>query len=86
MQNPNLNPTHLTTLRTILGRINPYVNVFVHATNNLVANPVEEVHICITTGRTPGNEDVRCYILTAKEVAMIIHGEPKEVGNCYVIV
>jgi hypothetical protein len=41
MQNPNLSPAHLTTLRTILGCVNPYVNVFVRAADRFVANPVE---------------------------------------------
>jgi len=45
MQNPNLRSAHLMTLRTILGCVNPYVNVFVHATGHLAANPTEEVHI-----------------------------------------
>jgi len=75
------------TLRTILGRVNPYVNVFVRATDRLVVNPTEEVHIYIIIGRTPGNRNVHCYnILTTNEVAMIIPGESGEVGNCDVIV
>jgi hypothetical protein len=87
MQNPNLSPAHLTTLCTILGRINPYVNVFVHAANHLVANLVEEVHICIMDGRTSGNGDASCYnILMTNEVVMIILSESREVGNCNVIV
>jgi hypothetical protein len=87
MQNPNLSPTHLTTLRTILGHINPYVNVFIRAIDCFVVNLVEEVHICITAGRTPRNEDVRRYnVPTANEVTMIIPGEPGEVGNRDVIV
>jgi hypothetical protein len=45
MQNPNLSPVHLMTLCTILGHVNPYVNVSVRATNCLVANLIEEVHI-----------------------------------------
>jgi hypothetical protein len=87
MQNPNLSPTHLTTLRTILGHINPYVNVFVRVAERLITNPTEEVHICITDGRTSGNGNVCCYnVPTANEVAMIIHGESGEVGNRDVIV
>jgi len=71
----------------ILGRVNPYVNVFVCAADRLVANPVEEVHICILVSCTWGNEDVCCYNIPAtKEVAMIIHGKPGEVGNRDVIV
>jgi hypothetical protein len=71
----------------ILGCINPYVNVFVRAIDRFVANPAEEVHICITTGCTPGNEDVCCYnVLTANEITMIILGEPRKVGNRDVIV
>jgi hypothetical protein len=61
MQNPNLNLVHLMTLRTILGCVNPYVNVFVHAADRLVANPTEEVHICITASRTLGNGDAHRY-------------------------
>jgi hypothetical protein len=61
MQNYNLSPTHLTTLRTILEPVNPYVNVFVCVANRLATNLVEEVHICITTGLTPGNGDVCRY-------------------------
>ncbi len=87
MQNPNLNSEHLMTLRTILGRVNPYVNIFIHAADHLTANPTEEVHICITAGRTLGNGDVHRYNApTANEVAMIIPGEPGEVGNRDVIV
>jgi hypothetical protein len=87
MQNPNLSPTHLTTLHTIFERVNPYVNVFVRAIDHLVTNPIKEVHICITTGRTPGNRDVFRYnVPTANEVAMIIPGELGEVGNHNVIV
>ncbi len=87
MQNPNLSPTHLTTLCTILGRVNPYVNVFVRAADCLAVILAEEVHICITAGRTPGYEDVRCYnVPTAKKVTMIIFGEPGEVGNHVVII
>jgi hypothetical protein len=87
MQNPNLSSAHLMTLRTILRRVNPYVNVFVRATDRLAANPIEEVHICITAGRTLGNGDVHHYNApTANEVAMIIPGEPGEVGNRDVIV
>ncbi len=56
MQNPNLSPMHLMTFRTILGHVNPYVNVFVHVADCFAANLVEEVHICITTGRTLGTE------------------------------
>jgi hypothetical protein len=71
----------------ILGHVNPYVNVFVHATNRLVANPAKEVHICITISRTPRNEDVRRYnVPTINEVAMIIPSEPGKVGNRDVIV
>jgi hypothetical protein len=75
------------TLRTILGHVNPYVNVFVHAADHLVANPIEEVHICITTSRTSGNEDV-CYynVPMANEVTMIIPSKLREVGNRNVIV
>jgi hypothetical protein len=87
MQNPNLSPVHLTTLHAILGRVNPYVNIFVRAADRLVANPAEEVHICITAGRTLGNGNVHCYnIPTTNEVAMIIPGEPGEVGNHDVII
>ncbi len=87
MQNPNLSSVHLMTLRTILGCINPYVNVFVRAADHLTANPTEEVHICITAGRTLGNGDVHRYNApTANEVAMIIPSEPGEVGNHDVIV
>jgi len=87
MQNPNLSSAHLMTLRTILGRINPYVNVFIRAADRFATNPTEEVHICITTGRTLGNGDVHRYNAPiANEVAMIIPGEPEKVGNRDVIV
>jgi hypothetical protein len=87
MQNPNLSLAHLTTFRTILGRVNPYVNVFVRATDRFTVIPAEEVHICITVGRTPRYKDVRCYnIPTAKKVVMIIFGKPGEVGNRNVII
>jgi hypothetical protein len=87
VQNPNLSSMHLTTLCTILGRVNPYVNVFVHAIDCFAINPTKEVHICITAGRTPGNGDIRCYnVPTANEATMIIPGEPREVGNRNVIV
>jgi len=75
------------TLRTIHGRINRYVNIFVRALDRLVANPVKEVHICITTSCTSGNRDVRHYnVPTANEVAMIILNKLGEVGNRDVIV
>jgi hypothetical protein len=75
------------TLRTILRHVNPYVNVFVHVADRLAANPTEEVHICITASLTLGNGDVHRYNApTANEVAMIILGEPGEVGNHDVIV
>jgi len=87
MKNPNLSLTHLTTLCMILGRINPYVNVFVRVADCLVANPIEEVHICITVSHTSRNENVHCYnVPTGNEVAMIILGEPGEVGNHDVII
>jgi len=71
----------------ILGHVNPYVNVFICAVDHLVANPVKEVHICIIVSCTWGNGDVCRYnIPTTNEVAMIIHGKPREVGNCDVIV
>jgi hypothetical protein len=71
----------------IFGRLNPYVNVFIHAIDRFIVNPAEEVHIYITVGHTPKNEDVRHYnVPMANEVAMIIHGEPREVGNRDVIV
>jgi hypothetical protein len=75
------------TLRTIHGCINRCVNVFVRALDRLVANPVKEVHICITTSCTSGNRDVRHYnVPTANEVAMIIPNKLGEVGNRDVIV
>jgi hypothetical protein len=87
MRNPNLSPAHLTTLRTIFGRINPYVNVFVRAADCLATNPTEEVHICSTVDRTSGNGNVCCYnVPTTNEVTMIIHGELGKVGNRDVIV
>jgi hypothetical protein len=87
MQNPNLSSVHLMTLRMILGCVNPYVNVFVRVADRFVANPTEEVHICITAGRTLGNGDVHRYNAPmTNEVAMIILGEPGEVGNRDVIV
>lgn len=87
MQNPNLSSMHLMKLCTILGCINPYVNVFVHVANCLVTNPVEEVHICIKVDCTPGNGDVHRYnVLTINKVTMIIFGEPGEVGNRDIIV
>jgi hypothetical protein len=87
MQNPNLSLAHLMTLRTILGRVNLYVNVFVRAADHLVANLTKEVYICITVGHTLGNGDVHHYNApTANEVAMIILGESGEVGNRNVIV
>jgi hypothetical protein len=75
------------TLRTILKCVNPYVNVFVHATDCLVANPAEEVHICIIVGCTSRNKDVCHYnVFMTNEVVMIIPGEPREVRNRDVIV
>jgi len=86
-QNPNLSSMHLMKLCTILGCVNPYVNVFVHVANRLVANPVEEVHICIIAGCTLGNRDICHYnVPTTNEVAMIILGELGDVGNHDVIV
>ncbi len=87
MWNPNLSVVHLMTLRMILGRVNPYVNVYICAVDHLALNRAEEVHICITTGHTLGNGDVHHYnIPTTNEVAMIILGKPGKVGNRDVIV
>ncbi len=87
MQNPNLSPMHLMTLCTILGCVNPYVNIFICVANHLVANPTKDVRICITTGHTLGNGDVCHYnVPTANEVTMIIPGKPGEVRNRDVIV
>ncbi len=87
MQNPNLSPTHLMTFRTILGRINPYVNVFVRVADCLTTNLLEEVHIYIIASRTLGNGDACRYnVPTTNEVAMIIPSELREVGNHDVIV
>jgi hypothetical protein len=84
MQNPNLSSAHLTTLRTILGRINPYVNVLIRAIDRLTVNPSEEVHICIITSRTPRNGDVLRYnIPMANEVAMIIPSESGWKSRCH---
>jgi len=71
----------------ILGHVNPYVNVFDHVADRFTANPIEEVHICIITSRTPGNGHVRRYnVPTTNEVTMIIVSELGEVGNHDVIV
>jgi len=87
MQNPNLSSAHLMTLRTILGHVNPYVNVFVCAADRLAANPTKEVHICIVARRTLGNGDVHRYNTpTTNEVAMIILNELGKVGNRNVII
>jgi hypothetical protein len=87
MQNPNLNSTHLTTFCTILRRVNPYVNIFIRAADHLAINPAKEVHICITFGYTSKNKNDRySIVLMANEVGMMIHGEPREVGNHNVIV
>ncbi len=87
MQNLNISLVHVTTLRPILGHVNPYVNVFIRVANYLATNPAEEVHICIIASYTLRNGDVYCYnIHTTNEVAMIILGEPGEVGNRDVIV
>ncbi len=75
------------TLHTILERVNPYVNAFIRAADHLTVNPAEEVHICITAGRTPRNGSVRHYnVPTANKVTMIIPSEPGEVGNRDIIV
>ncbi len=87
MQNPNLSLAHLIALCTILGRINPYVNVFIRVADHFATNPEEEFHICITSSCTLGNRDFRRWnVLTANEVAMIIPCESGEVGNRDVIV
>jgi hypothetical protein len=53
----------------------------------LIANPIEEVHIYITTGRTPKNGDVHRYnVPTANEVAMIIPSKSGKVRIRDVIV
>jgi hypothetical protein len=87
MENPNLNLVHFITHCTFLGRVNPYVNIFVRVANRFVTNLAKEVHICIIAGLTSGNEDVHRYnIPTTNEVAMIILGESEEVGNRDVII
>jgi hypothetical protein len=75
------------TLRTILRRVNFYVDVFVRAVDHLAANLAEDLHICIIAGHTPRNRDVHHYnIPTANEVTMIIPSKSGEVGNRDVIV
>jgi hypothetical protein len=67
--------------------VNPYVNVFVRATDRLAINPAEEVHICITTSRTLGNRDVNSYnVPMTNKVAMIILGKLGEVESQDVII
>jgi hypothetical protein len=75
-------------LRDLLGQVNPYVNVFVQAANRIVANPKEEVKVVIIARHNHGEEvDPRRYNAPlADEVAMILPGEPMEVGNRDVIV
>jgi hypothetical protein len=71
----------------IFGHVNPYVNIFIRATDCFATNPIEEVNICIIVGYTSGNGDVCRYnVLTINEVAMIIPSEPGEIGNRNVIV
>ncbi len=78
---------HLTTLRTILGRINLYVNVFIHVVDRRTVNLAKEIHICIIARYTPENGDVHRYnIPTENEVTMIILGEQGEVGKHDVII
>jgi hypothetical protein len=75
-------------LRDLLGQVNPYVNIFIQVANRIVANLEEEVKVVITAGRNHGEEvDPRRYNAPlADEVAMILLGEPGEVGNRDVIV
>jgi hypothetical protein len=75
-------------LMDLLGQVNPYVNVFVQASNRIVANPEEEVRVVITVVRNHGEEvDPHRYNAPlANEVAMIFPGESGEVGNRDVIV
>jgi hypothetical protein len=88
LQNPNLRQENLMALRDLLGQVNPYVNIFVRAANRIVANPEEEVRVVITAGHNHGEEvDPRRYNAPlANEVAMILPGELREVGNHDVIV
>jgi hypothetical protein len=68
LQNLNLSLAHLMTFRTILERVNPYVNVFVRVADRLATNPIKEVHICITAGRTQELEmsDVTTFLWQTK--------------------
>jgi hypothetical protein len=88
LQNPNLRQENLMALRDLLGQVNPYVNIFIQVANRIVANLEEEVKVVITAGRNHGEEvDPRRYNAPlADEVAMILLGEPGEVGNRDVIV
>jgi hypothetical protein len=75
-------------LRDLLKQVNPYVNIFVQTSNRIVANPEEEVRVVIIVGHNHGEEvNPRRYNAPlANEVAMILPGEPREVGNRNVIV
>jgi hypothetical protein len=88
LRNPNLSQVTLMAIRDILGRYNLYVRVFEHAADRLAAHPAEEVRVALTAARNHGTEmDPRQYNAPmADEVAMILPGDPGQIGNCDVIV
>jgi hypothetical protein len=61
------------TLRTILGRVNPYVNDFVCAVDCFAANPTKEVHICITTSDPPETPKQKHF--TTEDIDRLVSAE-----------
>ena len=87
-RNPQLDPFKMALLRDMLGRMNPYVHVFSRAADRLAADASGDLNIVLTASRNRGDEqDPRRYNLpTADEVAMIIPGEVRQVGERDIIV
>jgi len=88
LRNPNLSQVTLMAIRDILGRYNLYVRVFERAADRFAAHLAEEVRVVLTAARNHGSEmDPRQYNAPmADEVAMILPGDPGQIGNRDVIV
>jgi hypothetical protein len=88
LRNPNLSQVTVMAIRDILGRYNPYVRVFERAADRLATHPAEEVRIVLTAARNHGSEmDPRQYNAPmADEVAMILPGDPGQIGNRDIII
>ncbi|CAG8744857.1 2506_t:CDS:1 [Acaulospora morrowiae] len=80
---PNLNPTTLAQLQTMLHEVNPYTHIFRRAAHVLQENPIQDLKIVIVKTRYK-----RQYTIpTALEVAVLMVEDSQEVkpSNCNII-